>query len=51
MMKAVQRHVEEEERSGGIMDIARQKMSEENLTNLANDIEVRKRDIQDELSG
>jgi hypothetical protein len=29
MIKAVQNHVEEEERTGGILDIARQKVSEE----------------------
>jgi Hemerythrin HHE cation binding domain len=49
MMKAVQHNVEEEERTGGIMDIARQKISEENLINLANDIQILKRDIHDEL--
>jgi hypothetical protein len=49
MIKAVQRHLEEEERPGGIMDVARQKMTEENLTNLANDIQVLKRKIQDEM--
>ncbi len=49
MIKAVQNHVDEEERTGGILDIARQKISEENLTNLANDIQILKRDIHDEL--
>jgi hypothetical protein len=49
MIRAVQNHVEQEERTGGIMDISRQKISEENLTNLANDIQVLKRVIQDEL--
>jgi len=49
MIKAVENHVEEEERTGGILDIARQKISEENLTKLANDIQILKRDIHDEL--
>jgi hemerythrin superfamily protein len=49
MIKAVQNYVEEEERTGGILDIARQKISEENLSNLANDIQILKRDIHDEL--
>ena len=49
MIKAVQNHVEEEERTGGILDIARQKVSEEDLTNLANAIQILKRDIHDEL--
>ncbi len=50
MMKAVQHHVEEEERDGGIMDIARQKINEESLTMMANDIEAVKRAIQDETA-
>ena len=49
MIKAVQNHVEEDERTGGILDIAWQKISQENLTNLANDIQILKRDIHDEL--
>jgi Hemerythrin HHE cation binding domain len=50
MIKAVQHHVEEEERDGGIMDIARQKINEENLTTMASDIEAIKRAIQDEMA-
>jgi len=50
MIKAVQHHVEEEEREGGIMDVARQKISEENLTTMASDIEAIKRAIQDEMA-
>jgi len=50
MMKAVQHHVEEEERSGGIMDVALQKISQENLTSMTSDIEAVKRNIEDETA-
>jgi len=50
MIKAVQHHVEEEERDGGIMDIARQKINDENLTTMANDIQAVKRAVQDEMA-
>jgi hemerythrin superfamily protein len=50
MIKAVQHHVEEEEREGGIMDVARQKINVENLTTMASDIEAIKRAMQDEMA-
>jgi len=50
MMKAVQHHVEEEERDGAILDIARQKINDENLTTMADDIDAVKGPIQDEMS-
>ena len=50
MIKAVQHHIEEEERDGGIMDIARQKINDENLTTMANDIQAVKRAVQDEMA-
>ena len=50
MIEAVQHHVEEEERDGGIMDIARQKINDENLTTMANDIQAVKRAVQDEMA-
>jgi hypothetical protein len=50
LMKAVQHHVEEEETPGGAMDVARQKLSAEMLTNMVDEIEAIKRDIEDEMA-
>ncbi len=50
LMKAVQRHVEEEEGPGGIMDIAKQRIAADTLKTLTKDITAIKRDIQDEMA-
>ena len=50
LMKAVQHHVEEEEAPGGSMDVARQKLSAEMLTNMVDEIKAIKRDIEDEMA-
>ncbi len=50
LMKAVQHHVEEEEGPGGIMEIARQKISAQTLTDLTKEIEAIKRDVEGEMA-
>ena len=50
LVKKVQRHVTEEESSGGVLDIARQKLSEAELDDLGRRIEQLKRDSEEELA-
>jgi len=50
MMKAVQQHVEEEEREGGIMDVAERTLSKESLAAMAKDIETIKLDIEGKMA-
>jgi hemerythrin superfamily protein len=50
MMKAVQQHVEQEEREGGIMDVAERTLSKELLASMANEIQTVKQDIEGEMA-
>jgi hypothetical protein len=47
---AVQHHVEEEEGPGGIMEIARQKISTKRLNDVTKDSRSIKRDVEGEMA-
>ena len=50
LVEKVQRHVKEEESSGGVLDIARQKLSKAELDDLGRRIEQLKKDSEEELA-
>jgi hemerythrin superfamily protein len=50
LMEDVQHHVSEEEGPGGVMEIARELLGQEELSDMAAQIEAIKRDVEDELA-
>ena len=50
LMEDVQQHVTEEEGPGGVMEIARQVLDQEELSKMAAQIEAIKRDVEGELA-
>jgi len=50
LMKAVQRHVDEEEGPEGIMETARQKLGAETLASISDEIEAVKREVQGDMA-
>jgi hypothetical protein len=50
LMQNVENHVQEEEGSGGILEIARETLSEQQLDDMGRQIQQRKSESEDELA-